>query len=651
VTLSSAEYKVRSSYRRPTAPPGAQASPSLGLDRAALAEVLGPIDLYFREEFTAAGRTPPLNFLHRWLGACAVFPVLRWPLTVELGRALAQLSDDPAPDEFEHLTLGRLAWFRQGRMPDGARALMAASLSATDLAVVRTTVTRFMLDALDAPGRAALTSSEMEVAARQLAALAAGAPRHALQSDRLLKQVLRGGTPRVVLKDSERTTPRRLTPSWRSVAVVVAVLVVASVGLYLTRSWWWPKPPPVENPATAAAMPNASSTSSLPSAVEASTASTSAPPIDAGEKVQTRLRPAPVASDSANPPLDIESVRKRVLARAEAAISPPGLPAISPQQDVTLDQTYRAVNDAEYAMEDEGRRAKVDAVRARTVDELNDILVRLDARTAAYSTALSRFSKEFTRVSNASPKSANGSATPPVSTAPPTDAGATPHARPGGETQKARPGNSQTDRAGFLGKPPSGSNPTQAPANAPSTNAGAKPPPGANGAAQAARPESTQRDGFVGKPASGSSPTLAPANAAQSGAGTKPPPGANIPTQTARPANGQGDGFVGKPASGGSTPPPTTNTPANQISGARLPSKLPPQNVNRGRVVSDDELRTLAMQRRGQLYNANPGAEVEVTIGRENGRAVLNVSMRDEAGTYTFTEDAITHEKIREQGP
>ena len=68
-----------------------------------------------------ASTEPELSeFQQRWLRACAVYPVLRWPLTVYLGRKLA--ANGHEPDLSDHMPLARLTWFRQGFIPQEDRA-------------------------------------------------------------------------------------------------------------------------------------------------------------------------------------------------------------------------------------------------------------------------------------------------------------------------------------------------------------------------------------------------------------------------------------------------------------------------------------------------------------------------------------------------
>jgi WD40 repeat protein len=65
----------------------------------------------------------------RWLSACAVFPVLSWPLTVALGRLLTH--DGPT---FVRgiAALGALPWFRYGRIPEWLRLELISRIAPDD---------------------------------------------------------------------------------------------------------------------------------------------------------------------------------------------------------------------------------------------------------------------------------------------------------------------------------------------------------------------------------------------------------------------------------------------------------------------------------------------------------------------------------------
>lgn len=73
------------------------------------------------------------DFQLKWLRACAVYPVLRWPLTVYLGRNLStentSYPKDYEPDLSAHVPLSRLGWFRQGFIPPEDRRQLIASMS------------------------------------------------------------------------------------------------------------------------------------------------------------------------------------------------------------------------------------------------------------------------------------------------------------------------------------------------------------------------------------------------------------------------------------------------------------------------------------------------------------------------------------------
>ncbi len=91
----------------------------------------------------------PFGF--QWLCACAVYPQLRFPLTVHLGRRLAehQHRQMPAPAEDEHLALCRLPWFRSGWMPEELRLALLSRLDPGLVPVVRQAIESVLFAALD----------------------------------------------------------------------------------------------------------------------------------------------------------------------------------------------------------------------------------------------------------------------------------------------------------------------------------------------------------------------------------------------------------------------------------------------------------------------------------------------------------------------
>lgn len=92
----------------------------------------------------------PFGF--QWLCACAVYPGLRFPLSVYLGRRLAEAAGRPPPDEDQHLALFRLPWFRTGWMPEDLRLALLQRLDPAERPVVREAIETLLFSALDDAG-------------------------------------------------------------------------------------------------------------------------------------------------------------------------------------------------------------------------------------------------------------------------------------------------------------------------------------------------------------------------------------------------------------------------------------------------------------------------------------------------------------------
>lgn len=88
-------------------------------------------------------------FPYRWLQACAVFPALRFPITLELGAALAAADGVPQPSEQELLKLIALPWFRQGWMPGTVRDLLLTVQSPEDRETTRAALARMSYALVD----------------------------------------------------------------------------------------------------------------------------------------------------------------------------------------------------------------------------------------------------------------------------------------------------------------------------------------------------------------------------------------------------------------------------------------------------------------------------------------------------------------------
>ena len=87
-----------------------------------------------------------------WLSACAVYPELRWDLTLELGRVLAAAEGRARPSLGGLSRLSRLPWFRHGSMPDWLRLCLLHGLDPGRRAKV-----------LDALGQLLLGAERVEV--------------------------------------------------------------------------------------------------------------------------------------------------------------------------------------------------------------------------------------------------------------------------------------------------------------------------------------------------------------------------------------------------------------------------------------------------------------------------------------------------------
>ena len=88
-----------------------------------------------------------------WLAACAVYPDLRWELTLFLGHRLEQANGaGTCLLSLEHVAaLVRLPWFRAGFLPDWLRRRLVDDLSATSDRTVRRALGELLLSSLDGP--------------------------------------------------------------------------------------------------------------------------------------------------------------------------------------------------------------------------------------------------------------------------------------------------------------------------------------------------------------------------------------------------------------------------------------------------------------------------------------------------------------------
>ena len=84
-----------------------------------------------------------------WLGACSVYPVLQWDLTLYFGLKLTAL------EGFEErlLSLVRLPWFRHGLMPDWFRERLISDLSADRERAIRQVLEELLITSLEQPSQ------------------------------------------------------------------------------------------------------------------------------------------------------------------------------------------------------------------------------------------------------------------------------------------------------------------------------------------------------------------------------------------------------------------------------------------------------------------------------------------------------------------
>ena len=101
------------------------------------------------------------NFLgdkaYSWFNACAIYPELRWQLTLYLGEQLKSLSEERLAK------LARLPWFRYGYMPDWLREQLIKELSLPKEHEIRTALYNRLLETSDKP----LSDFNLEIAKSQ----------------------------------------------------------------------------------------------------------------------------------------------------------------------------------------------------------------------------------------------------------------------------------------------------------------------------------------------------------------------------------------------------------------------------------------------------------------------------------------------------
>jgi|GEM_PF-2053863 len=95
-----------------------------------------------------------------WLAACAVFPALRWNITLYLGNILTARDGCPLIERCSFLDLARLPWCRYGYMPNWFRKYLIVSLSRQRESEIRAAFQRLLVTAT----KGSVELSELEIA-------------------------------------------------------------------------------------------------------------------------------------------------------------------------------------------------------------------------------------------------------------------------------------------------------------------------------------------------------------------------------------------------------------------------------------------------------------------------------------------------------
>lgn len=205
-----------------------------------------------------------------WLGACAVYPVLQWDLTLYFGIKLTRR------EAFEErlLSLVRLPWFRHGVMPDWLRERLISDLSPDHEGTIRDALADLLITSLEQPSkgfaldvatqrnretqswRKALGFIGRRTRSRRLKLLLQAwietEPEHSPLRDYVFLRFVAGGTANklaVSVPDTLRRVfrPQRATLGMRPVVALLVAAIVSVVGwVAITRT----KPIPITSAAT-----------------------------------------------------------------------------------------------------------------------------------------------------------------------------------------------------------------------------------------------------------------------------------------------------------------------------------------------------------------------------------------------------------------
>lgn len=197
--------------------------------------------ILFREDLLTTLRQHYPEPMIRWIAACAVYPQLQWKMTLHLGKELSTPENNLLTIE-NILSLVRLPWFVQGKMPEPVRTVLIDYLQKEGLEQkVRQTI-KVLLDKAPKPARDAVAYEKWRVNQlfNELQITAATPKRKAIKQE-LQDHLEAGYQPDQVTLDllENETTPTaaaRLSDRWKE------WLFREGESVFGWRGWTWAAP-------------------------------------------------------------------------------------------------------------------------------------------------------------------------------------------------------------------------------------------------------------------------------------------------------------------------------------------------------------------------------------------------------------------------
>jgi hypothetical protein len=173
-----------------------------------------------------------------WLGACAIYPVLRWDLTIYLGLKLTMpqikiAGGMPLYTEERALRLAVLPWFREGYMPDWLRRRLLESLP-KPVRVQATALLRDLLEGVVYSDGQAFDSVRLRIAQDRPDPAAAQPERDEIFLDTLVRQdSLAFEAPRSLRQLASKRTNAFVAREWAT----FSILIIYWLGVALLMPW------------------------------------------------------------------------------------------------------------------------------------------------------------------------------------------------------------------------------------------------------------------------------------------------------------------------------------------------------------------------------------------------------------------------------